>query len=197
MKEQKNQFCIFLAFVLVISGTSSFVTSPPLFALQNEAAGAKQQAEQILKACNVKGGLIVHIQCGDGRLTAALRANERYLVHGLDRSESHLAQARQYIQSLGVYGVVSVEKFQGNSLPYIDNLVNLVVSENLDTISKSEVMRFCVRTAWRTSSKVACGRKPSSRDQKRLTTGRIICTTHRTTPARTIQSLDHPAACSG
>ena len=132
---------MFLAFVLVILGTSSFVTASPLFALQNEAEGAKQQAEQILKACNVKGGLIVHIGCGDGKLTAALRANDRYFVHGLDRSNSYLTMARQYIQSLGVYGAVSVEKLKGNSLPYIDNLVNLVVSENLNTISMSEVMR--------------------------------------------------------
>lgn len=133
MKEQKNQFCTSLVFVLVMLGTSSFVTAQPLT--------PKEQAERILQVSNVKGGLIVHIGCGDGRLTAALRANERYLVHGLDRSESHLAQARQYIQSLGIYGVVSVEKIEGSSLPYIDNLVNLVVSENLGTISKTEVMR--------------------------------------------------------
>ncbi|MHC4170593.1 MAG: hypothetical protein ACYSWQ_26950, partial [Planctomycetota bacterium] len=44
-----------------------------------------QQARQILDDTAVKGGLIVHVGCGDGKLTAALRANDRYVVHGLDR----------------------------------------------------------------------------------------------------------------
>ncbi|MHC4543909.1 MAG: hypothetical protein ACYSYL_05195, partial [Planctomycetota bacterium] len=42
-----------------------------------------RQAKQILNATGVKGGLIVHIGCGDGKLTAALRANGSYIVHGL------------------------------------------------------------------------------------------------------------------
>ncbi|MHC4175718.1 MAG: methyltransferase domain-containing protein, partial [Planctomycetota bacterium] len=85
MKKHKNQFCTSLSFILVILATSSFITAQPL--------APKQQARQILKACNVKGGLIVHIGCGNGRLTAALRANDGYLVHGLDRSDSRVARA--------------------------------------------------------------------------------------------------------
>ena len=42
-----------------------------------------QTGKNILKATGVKGGLVVHIGCGDGRMTASLYANERYLVHGL------------------------------------------------------------------------------------------------------------------
>ncbi len=34
-----------------------------------------KQAEEILKESGVKGGFVVHIGCGDGRLTAALCAN--------------------------------------------------------------------------------------------------------------------------
>ena len=56
--------------------------------------GAQQtpiEAKQILDATGVKGGLIVHIGCGDGRRLAALRANDSYLVHGLDPvSYTHL-----------------------------------------------------------------------------------------------------------
>jgi outer membrane protein assembly factor BamB len=133
MNEQKNQFRTSLAFILALLATSSLIAAQPFT--------PKQQAEEILKACDVKGGLIVHIGCGDGKLTAALRADDRYLVHGLDRSEDSVAQARKYIQSLEVYGAVSVEKLGGNGLPYIDNLVNLVVSEDLGTIGMSEVMR--------------------------------------------------------
>jgi len=45
----------------------------------------REQAQQILGTAGVKGGLIVHVGCGDGKLTAALRASDSFLVHGLDR----------------------------------------------------------------------------------------------------------------
>ena len=137
-KEKGKNFCVLLfTFALAVLGASPVITAQPMT--------AEQQAQQILKASNVKGGLVVHIGCGDGRLTAALRADPPradYLVHGLDRSDSQLAQARKYVQSLGVYGAVSVDKLQDNRLPYIDNLVNLVVSEDLGTVPMSEVMRI-------------------------------------------------------
>jgi len=106
------------------------------------AAGAEhEQARQILNASGVKGGLIVHIGCGDGKLTAALRANDSFLVHGLDINAENVGQARQYIQSLNLYGEVSADRLIGNTLPYIDNLVNLVVSEDLGAVLMDEVMR--------------------------------------------------------
>ena len=111
-------------------------------------AGAKQlswsdrkQARQILDASGVKGGLVVHIGCGDGKLTVALRANDSYLVHGLDESTENIEQARKHIQSLNLYGKVSVDRLSGGRLPYIDNLVNLIVSEDLGKIRRSEVTR--------------------------------------------------------
>ncbi len=39
-------------------------------------------ARDILTGSGVKGGLIVHLGCGEGSFTAALRVNDRYLVHG-------------------------------------------------------------------------------------------------------------------
>ena len=103
--------------------------------------GHGQNSREILKTTGVRGGLVVHIGCGNGRLTAALRANERYLVHGLDTDANNVQKARNYIQSLGLYGVVSVQKWNGGLLPYADNLVNLVLSEDLDGVSTDEVMR--------------------------------------------------------
>ncbi len=101
----------------------------------------RRQALQILDATGVKGGLVVHVGVGDGRLTAALRANDSYLVHGLDADAQKVETAREYIQSLDLYGKVSVEQWDKNSLPYTDNLVNLVVSEDTDGIPLEEVMR--------------------------------------------------------
>ena len=110
------------------------------------AAGAQRTAQQhharhILNATGVTGGLVVHLGCADGRLTAALHANDRYLVHGLDADADNIEKARDHIRSLGLYGKVSVELFAGNRLPYTDNLVNLIVSEDLGRVSMREVMR--------------------------------------------------------
>ena len=74
------------------------------------AEAADDQAREILDATNVRGGLIVHLSCGDGTLTAELGAGERYLVHGLDRDAAAVRGARAHIQSLGLYGRVAVEQ---------------------------------------------------------------------------------------
>jgi outer membrane protein assembly factor BamB len=102
---------------------------------------AEEQATQIVQTAGVKGGLIVQLGCGDGKLTAALYAGDRYLVHGLDSNAENVEQARKYIQSLGLYGKVSVEHWTGEQLPYVDNLANLVVAENLGETPMTEVMR--------------------------------------------------------
>ncbi|NQU20957.1 MAG: PQQ-binding-like beta-propeller repeat protein [Candidatus Nealsonbacteria bacterium] len=85
--------------------------------------------------------MIVHLGCGDGKLTAALHAGDGYLVHGLDRDAGQVAKARATIRSLGVYGPVSVDRLDANRLPYIDNLVNLIVVENRYDVPTHELMR--------------------------------------------------------
>jgi len=122
-----------LAFVLMIFCTVSSTTGGQ--------PDPKQQARQILETTSVKGGLIVHIGCGNGRLTAALRVGESYLVHGLDTDAENVCKARRYVQLLGLYGHVSIDQFYGRQLPYIDNLVNLVVAEDLGDVPMAEVMR--------------------------------------------------------
>jgi outer membrane protein assembly factor BamB len=94
----------------------------------------------ILQEAGVTGGMVVHIGCGDGRLTGALHANAGYLVHGLDADPTNVEKARAYRQKRGLSGNVSVVQWDGGALPYIDNLVNLVVAEQA-VASMDEVMR--------------------------------------------------------
>ncbi|MHC4353976.1 MAG: outer membrane protein assembly factor BamB family protein, partial [Planctomycetota bacterium] len=67
-----------------------------------------------------------------------------YLVHGLDSDRQKVRRAREHIQSLGIYGNVSVDMFDGRQLPYADNLVNLVVAEHPGEVSPAEIMRVLV-----------------------------------------------------
>ena len=109
------------------------------FALHGAAYGG--DAVSILEAAGVQGGLVVHLGCGNGRLTAALCANGRYLVHGLDTDAKRVEAARKHIASLGLYGRVSVDVFDGKRLPYVENLANLLVAEELGDVPMAEVMR--------------------------------------------------------
>ena len=83
------------------------------------SASAATSGQEILDSTGVAGGLVVHVGCGDGKLTAELHANARYLVQGLDTDADNVDGARRHIQSLGLYGKVSADRFDGRRLPYI------------------------------------------------------------------------------
>ena len=107
------------------------------------AQSPQKQAQAILEATGVRGGLVVHLGCGDGKLTIALRANQSYMVHGLDADAAHVQAARKNIQATGLYGTVSADRVNGR-LPYTDNMVNLIVAEKAGSISNQEMLRVLV-----------------------------------------------------
>ncbi|MEK6236261.1 MAG: PQQ-binding-like beta-propeller repeat protein, partial [Planctomycetales bacterium] len=124
-----------IAFALVaigLLGTSAFSAEP--------SSLAEQQDARILKETGVQGGLIVHLGCGDGELTAAL-AGERFRVHGLSTNDNDVNGARALLRKRGIYGRASVDRLRGNRLPYIDGSINLLVSEDLGEIPAAEVLR--------------------------------------------------------
>lgn len=106
------------------------------------AASSEQDvASGILRDTGIQGGLVVHVGCGNGRLTAALRAHDGFLVHGLDADAESVAKAREHLRARACYGPVCVDTFDGRHLPYSDRVVNLLVAEDLGEVSKDEVMR--------------------------------------------------------
>ena len=117
--------CAAVALALVIAAGSCFAAT----------------AQQIIAKAGFKGGLVVHVGCGDGKLTAALRAGDSYLVHGLDVNARNVEAARAHIRSLGLCGNVSVDSFDGIHLPYADNLVNLAVTSGECQVASEEIAR--------------------------------------------------------
>jgi len=105
---------------------------------------ASKSARQVLEVAGVEGGLIVHLGCGDGRLTAALHKDEACVVHGLDADPANVDETRRHVRSLGLYGPVSAERWDAPLLPYRDNTVNLLVAETPKTASAEEMMRVLV-----------------------------------------------------
>lgn len=98
-------------------------------------------ARQLIAQSGVQGGLIVHVGSGTGKLTAELGARECFTVQGLERQPECIQQAREHIRSQGRYGRVSVVLWEGNRLPYADNLVNLLVVERPRELADEEMLR--------------------------------------------------------
>ena len=111
-----------LAFVLVVT-------------MMVAASAIAETGREIIDASGIKGGVIVHLGCGDGNLTAELYANESYMVNGLDTQSVNITKARAYIRSRNLYGPVSVARYNGKNLPYGDNIVNLIVADTLGDVS--------------------------------------------------------------
>ena len=104
-------------------------------------ARAADTGQDILEATGVRGGVVLHVGCGDGTLTRQLRPDERYLVQGLDTDAENVAKARRQLHDAGVYGNISVIRFDGENLPYVDNFANLIVVTSDDPPAPSEIMR--------------------------------------------------------
>ena len=142
--------------VWVVSGLVSAMVAAP-------ALGGAVEAEAIYEATGVRGGLVVHVGCGDGKLTAALRPNDRYLVCGLDTDAACVARTRELLQARGLYGQVTADTFDGRNLPFIGDVVNLLVAGDLGEVTMDEVRRVLApggvayvqrNGAWRKTVKV-------------------------------------------
>ena len=130
---------VLLAVLLcALAGLSMFWASPA------QSTPEDVLASQILTATGLQGGLIVHLNCGDGKLTAALGSGESYQAHGLDPDTADVTAARTYITDLSAYGRLSIQEYDfdtAGTLPYIENLVNLIVSEVPVTVPMAEILR--------------------------------------------------------
>ena len=123
-----------LLIAVVLLGTS----------IARSADTPEQTANELLETAGVTGGFVVHLGCGDGTLTAALQQSDAMQVHGLDADAAAVAAARAAIQEAGAYGEVAVDRLTGSTLPYVDNLVNLLIVDDAGGIANDEILRVLV-----------------------------------------------------
>jgi outer membrane protein assembly factor BamB len=114
-----------------------FLCNPGLLSAQSP----EQQSAAIYKLSGLQGGFVVHVDCGSGELAGVLGRQQQYQVHGLVTEESQLAAARAHIRSTGRYGPVAIDQLHDGRLPYIDNMVNLLIIEEGDQLLAGEPMR--------------------------------------------------------
>ena len=90
---------------------------------------------------DIHGGLIVDVRCGQGELITALGDDGSYVVQGLGADPANVEKARSRIRSLGLGGRVSARELSGWRLPYVDNLVNVLVCDDPGQVPMAEMMR--------------------------------------------------------
>ncbi len=110
-----------------------------VFASRATASAAENDA-----AAGVRGGVVVHLGCGDGTGTVELFGGDAFLVHALDTDAAKIARAKARIDAAGVYGKVSAETYDGRNLPYGDNIVNLLVIDDRADVAPAEIERVLV-----------------------------------------------------
>jgi len=114
-------------------------TAAAVFLLSGHATA--EAGEDVVKASGVTGGLVVKIGCGDADELAGLRINDRFLIHALDTDPGKVTAVRTALKAAGRYGKISVDAFGGKTLPYVDNLVNLLIAGDGCKISEEEILR--------------------------------------------------------
>ncbi|HUV39508.1 MAG TPA: PQQ-binding-like beta-propeller repeat protein, partial [Planctomycetota bacterium] len=109
------------------------------------------EAAAVLKLSGVEHGLCVHLGCGredSAGLLAELAGGSRLLVHGQALDDASLARARVAVERKQLAGRASAETLAltARTLPYLADLADLVVVEDMPTlaargVSRDEVLR--------------------------------------------------------
>jgi outer membrane protein assembly factor BamB len=97
-------------------------------------------ADEVLRETGFQGGLIVHVGCRDGRLTAGL-VRDGAVVFGLDAERANVEAARARFVREGVNGRGTAELLRRGGIPLVDGTAALVVVEDSASVPMPEVMR--------------------------------------------------------
>ncbi len=119
--------CILLFVTFMMSVTLSFAES----------------IEDIVEESGFSGGIIVQIGFNVKQLTE-LSTNQNFLIHAVDIDEKKIEIARKEFYLRGINNKVFVDKFDGKVLPYIENSINLLISENIEEVKIKEILRILV-----------------------------------------------------
>ncbi|MCC9600522.1 PQQ-binding-like beta-propeller repeat protein [Stieleria sp. JC731] len=101
-------------------------------------------AQDLIKQADVRAGFFVYLGCQDAELAKALGSSESVQVQVLLDGEKAVGQLRKQIRAGGGYGDVAVDQLPGDQLPYVDNMVNLLIADSQDLASLEEIMRVLV-----------------------------------------------------
>jgi len=105
--------------------------------------------EQIRQHCaerNISGGVLLYLGDPDNALLTELAemSNERFLVRVLLSEDGDLAMRRERLLADGLYGKISLVHWSRSDLPFSPNVVNVLVIDSPDKVSRDEIQRVLV-----------------------------------------------------
>ena len=108
------------------------------------SASPEQEALKILEAAGSPEGFVVYMGPSNPGLLTTLHGSGKRMVHGLALDEGNIGTARKKIRESGMYGSVTLDRKEGNLLPFVDNMVNLFIGEDFSGVSEEEINRVLV-----------------------------------------------------
>ncbi|MCK4960371.1 MAG: PQQ-binding-like beta-propeller repeat protein, partial [Planctomycetes bacterium] len=102
---------------------------------------AAQNPALLVEESGLSGGIIVVLDNVEGGFLSDLAVNSSFLVQGLSAHKIDIEKARQAVQARGLYGQVSCNQYNGSELPYVDDLINLVLCEESTRVHRDELIR--------------------------------------------------------
>ena len=109
--------------------------------VESELLPENASAQSLLERSGCRGGLIVHVGARNPGFSCRLCEKPCYRVHILVEQQETLPAFHQEIEKRGLIGKVFAEGYAGGALPYISNLVNLIVMEKSLDVPKEEIFR--------------------------------------------------------
>ncbi len=94
--------------------------------LFSSTVSAGEFTDDVTEIAKLQGGLAVIVGCDDVQLAADLVAHG-YVVQLLDVDRQSVSKARKSITLAGIHGQATAREFDGEHLPYVDSLVNVLV----------------------------------------------------------------------
>ena len=130
------------AFTAGITALACIIFFLPLHtAASVDRNSAAPRARKLLRKIGDRDGLIVHVGCDNGRLTAELCGSWPGVVQGLDTDRADVRKTRRYLRSGGLDDQAGARTWNGRRLPYVDNLVNVLVVSEAAEVREKDMMR--------------------------------------------------------
>ena len=180
----------------------------------DQAFAEADPVAMIYEKSGIQGGLVVELGVVDSEFTAKLGAPDAVTVQALDTDPQRVAGARKRLEAAGLYGKITVGRFDGKTLPYADNLVNLIVLHDTEEnrhgveVSREEIMRvlapggvFCSGVGQSPAKGLRIAKKPWPEEIDDWThflhsaAGNAVAADRRVAPATALQWVVEPKYC--
>ncbi len=102
---------------------------------------ARHTVSEVTQRASLRGGLVVILGSDNHQFAEQLVDSGRCLVHLLLADDAQVEAARARHVQAGRYGVVTVEQWNADRLPYLDRLVNAIIVGTECPIPDAEIRR--------------------------------------------------------